>query len=321
MIRRPPRSTLFPYTTLFRSLRDVSFATPSLLPFHLRHNLLRLLFRHFLIVTELHAVDCAALAHRAKGRRVAEHLGQGTPRRHDVRVGALRHTADLAAPGREIPDDVAHVIRRRHHLDVHDRLEQHRLRLAGRFLHGHGAGDLEGHLARVDVVVRPVHELDLHVHHRVAREHAVLEGLLHALLDRPDVLPRDHAADDVVLEHEAGARLAGLHVDDHVPILTAAARLADELPLDFLHPPAHRLAVGHLGPADVGVDLELPLHALDEHFQVQLAHPADDGLRGLGVRVHAEGGVLFGELLEREAQLVLVGLGLGLDRHRDHRLG
>src|SRR2546430_12462852 len=30
MIRRPPRSTLFPYTTLFRSLRDV--ADPDVLP-------------------------------------------------------------------------------------------------------------------------------------------------------------------------------------------------------------------------------------------------------------------------------------------------
>src|SRR5256885_13226229 len=31
MIRRPPRSTLFPYTTLFRSVRDepVPFATPA----------------------------------------------------------------------------------------------------------------------------------------------------------------------------------------------------------------------------------------------------------------------------------------------------
>src|SRR5260370_26856970 len=28
MIRRPPRSTLFPYTTLFRSLRAVPFAAP-----------------------------------------------------------------------------------------------------------------------------------------------------------------------------------------------------------------------------------------------------------------------------------------------------
>src|SRR5258708_23884864 len=29
MIRRPPRSTLFPYTTLFRSLSLLSFAKPS----------------------------------------------------------------------------------------------------------------------------------------------------------------------------------------------------------------------------------------------------------------------------------------------------
>src|SRR3712207_8470971 len=27
MIRRPPRSTLFPYTTLFRSLKDIGFET------------------------------------------------------------------------------------------------------------------------------------------------------------------------------------------------------------------------------------------------------------------------------------------------------
>src|SRR3712207_7674760 len=30
MIRRPPRSTLFPYTTLFRSLRSATFPTPNL---------------------------------------------------------------------------------------------------------------------------------------------------------------------------------------------------------------------------------------------------------------------------------------------------
>ena len=29
MIRRPPRSTLFPYTALFRSLNDVSFVEPN----------------------------------------------------------------------------------------------------------------------------------------------------------------------------------------------------------------------------------------------------------------------------------------------------
>src|SRR3712207_7750119 len=34
MIRRPPRSTLFPYTTLFRSLDDLDVLVPARLPQH-----------------------------------------------------------------------------------------------------------------------------------------------------------------------------------------------------------------------------------------------------------------------------------------------
>src|SRR5256885_11839746 len=32
MIRRPPRSTLFPYTTLFRSFAEVTISSPALIP-------------------------------------------------------------------------------------------------------------------------------------------------------------------------------------------------------------------------------------------------------------------------------------------------
>src|SRR3712207_8546094 len=35
MIRRPPRSTLFPYTTLFRSTKRSNFSNRKLLPYHL----------------------------------------------------------------------------------------------------------------------------------------------------------------------------------------------------------------------------------------------------------------------------------------------
>ena len=49
--------------------------------------------------------------------------------------------------------------------------------------------------------------------------------------------------------------------------------------------------------------------------------PRDDRLAGLVVGADLEGRVLLGERAERLAQLVLVGLGLRLDRHRDHRLG
>jgi hypothetical protein len=82
-----------------------------------------------------------------------------------------------------------------------------------------------------------------------------------------------------------------------------------------------RLAVGHLRLADVGLDLELALHAVDEDVEVQLAHALDDRLAGLGVELGAEGRVLFGELLDRGAQLLLVGLGLRLDGDLDDGLG
>jgi hypothetical protein len=51
---------------------------------------------------------------------------------------------------------------------------------------------------------------------------------------------------------------------------------------------------------------------------VKLSHAGDDGLAGLRVRAHAERGILLGKLRERSAQLVLLGLGLGLDRDVDH---
>src|SRR5258708_5930126 len=75
-----------------------------------------------------------------------------------------------------------------------------------------------------------------------------------------------------------------------------------------------------LATADVGVDLVLPEHPIDEHFEVQLAHAGDLGLSGLLVGAHLEGGVLFGEPRERGRHLLLVRFGLRLDRDLDHRL-
>ena len=82
-----------------------------------------------------------------------------------------------------------------------------------------------------------------------------------------------------------------------------------------------RLAVGDLRLADGGVDVELALHAVDEDLEVELAHAGDDGLAGLLVGADAERRVLVGQRLERLAELVLVVLGLRLDRDVDDRLG
>src|SRR5256885_10165447 len=61
MIRRPPRSTLFPYTTLFRSRqaetvldeRQLARAVAAPHPAHLRHGLVRLVDDHQKIFREI----------------------------------------------------------------------------------------------------------------------------------------------------------------------------------------------------------------------------------------------------------------------------
>ena len=101
-------------------------------------------------------------------------------------------------------------------------------------------------------------------------------------------------------------------------VLAAAAGLAHELAF-LLDLGADRLAVGDLRLADVRLDLELALHAVDDDLEVQLAHAGDDRLAGLLVGADAERRVFLREALQREAHLFLVGLGLRLDGDRDHR--
>src|SRR5207253_5772183 len=217
-----------------------------------------------------------------------------------------------AAAAVQIPHHVAEIVVGRHDLDGHHRLEQLRLRALHRLLEGHGAGDLERHLARVDVVVRAVDELDADVDDRIAGEHARLHRLLDPEVDGGDVLLRDLAADDLVDELVPLA-LARLGVDHRVAVLAAAARLADEPALDAFDLLADRLAVGDLRTADVRIDVELALEAVDDDLEVQLAHAGDDGLAGLLVRTDAEGWILLGEPLQTLAELVLVALRLRLD--------
>ena len=116
------------------------------------------------------------------------------------------------------------------------------------------------------------------------------------VVDGPHVLARDRAADDLVDELVAGALLGRLERQDDVAVLALAAGLADEAAV-ALGRAADRLAVGDLGLADVGRDLELADHPVDEDVEVQLAHAGDAGLAGLLVGVDAERRVLLGQPL------------------------
>ncbi len=81
---------------------------------------------------------------------------------------------------------------------------------------------------------------------------------------------------DVVLELVALARLR-FDAQLGAGILAAAAGLL-AVRVIVLGLSADGLAISYLRLADIGADTELALHAVDDDFQVQLAHTGDDGL-------------------------------------------
>jgi len=270
--------------------------------------------------TSLYACSCMGLcAAGPELGRVAEQFGERHQHQDRLHAAAIVDALDAAAARGDVAHHVAHELLRRRDLELHHRLQERRVRLACGLLEPHRPRDLERHLGRVDLVVRPVDERRPHVHHRVTGQHTVVERLLDPLVDRRDVLARDRATRDLVDELVPTAGARGLQIQDHVGELAATAGLADEPRDDLVDLLADRLAVGHLGLADVRVHAELALQTVHQDVQMELTHPRDHRLTGLVVVLHDERRVLVGELGQSVAELVLVGLRLRLHGHRDDR--
>ena len=268
----------------------------------------------------LHGVLAAALGAGAQVGGVAEHLREGDVGVDLLGPGAGLQFGDGSPAGVEIADHVAHILVGDDDADLHDGFQQGGIGLTAGVLEGHGSGDLEGHLGGVHLVVGPVEERDLHVHHGEAGHDARVHGAPDARVHGGDELLGDRAAHDLVDELVALAGLVGLHQDLDVAVLALAAGLTGVLGLLF-HGLLDGLLIGDLGGAHVGLDLELPQEAVHDDLEMELAHTGDDGLAGLLVGPGLEGGILLGQLHQGDGHLLLTGLGLGLDGDADDGLG
>ena len=90
---------------------------------------------------------------------------------------------------------------------------------------------------------------------------------------------------------------------------------------DRLGRPGDRFAVADARLVDLHVQLEIAQQPVLNHFQVQLAHAADERLAGFRVFFGAERGILLAQHGQRFAELLAVVGALRLDGHRDDRLG
>ena len=103
-----------------------------------------------------------------------------------------------------------------------------------------------------------------------------------------------------------------------MPVLSASAGLTDVFAFGF-GLLADGLAICHLRLADVGFNFILAHHAVNDDFEMQLAHAADDGLPAVGIGVNFKCGIFLGQLGKRHAHLFLIGFCLRLDRDRNYR--
>src|SRR5690606_7147253 len=142
--------------------------------------------------------------------------------------------------------------------------------------------DLEGQGRRVNIMVGAVHQANLEVDDREADERTAFGHRTDALVHRRNVFARDIAALDLVDELVAFAtvRRTGDDLDATELAGTTRLLLVGVVDLDFA---AQGLAVGHLGRAHIGLDLELALHAVDQNLEMEFTHSLDHGLAALVV--------------------------------------
>ena len=227
---------------------------------------------------------------------------------------------NASTAGVQVADDDAHELFRHYHFDGHDRLQQHRRSFARRFLKAHGSRDLERHFVGIYFVIAAVIERYFDIHQFITGQNAAFHRLLHALLNGLEEFARNRAALDLIDELKALAHFVGPDAQLDVTIVPGAAGLADVLTfrLRFL---ANGFAVCHLRFAHIGFHFVFAHHAVNDDFQMQLAHAADDGLPGIRISRNLEGGIFLRQTGQRDSHLFLVTLRLWLDGDGNHRRG
>ena len=279
--------------------------------------------RNLLVAAELELELAGAAGKRAQAGGVIGDLCVRDGRLDRGRAGrdavAGAHALDAAAASRHIAHHGAGVAVGHGDGKVCHRLEKHGLCLVDCLLEADARRGLEGHLVGVDGVIRALVDGDLDVDHRVAGEHAVLHGLLDALVDGGDEAARNVAADDLIdeLVTRAGVRL---DAEPTIAVLAGAAGLLLVAALgggDSADGLAVRDAQGNGVRRHAGARLE----AVEQDADLRLADGGDDGLAGVLVTIDLEGRVCVSGLLEEGVELALGSALIGLDGNAVERVG
>ncbi len=203
---------------------------------------------------------------------------------------------------------------------LHNRFKQRGLGLLHRFLKSKRAGDLEGHVRRIHVVIFPVVQNGPEVRHRESRKIPARSRVTDTPFHRRNPVLRDGASEDIVHELDAFAALDRLHFDAAHTELSVPAGLF--LMLAFgVGFPADGFAVRHFGRLQREIDVVALVELGHDDFDVLLAGTGEEKFLGLRIARKAQRGVLFQDFVDGDADFVFIGAAFRFNRKSNGGFG
>ena len=184
--------------------------------------------------------------------------------------------------------------------NFHDRLEDHRLCFFKRLAECTESSGLERLVGGVYRVVCSVVDHSPNSNDWEAHLGALLQRKLEALITGWDVFGGNRSTFNLInklvvdLFFFITCSYKRLDISSNLCILTGTTGLLLVSVVE-VRSLGNRFAVGNLRLSHFDESFVLTLHPFDIHLKVQLAHPLDDRLVGLGIDVGAERWVFFGE--------------------------
>ena len=145
----------------------------------------------------------------------------------------------------------------------------------------------------------------MEVNDRRAGQDAGCGSFTNTSFDRLDVFFRNCSANDFIFNSYAVAAIFWLNSQHDMAVLAASSALTDKFAVRFGRS-QDTFAVSYLRFAGVGFDFMLSEQTVKNNFQMEFAHPGDNGLSGFFIAAHIECRVFFSKAAETFIQFVAV---------------
>src|SRR5436190_16545936 len=169
-------------------------------------------------------------------------------------------------------------------------------------------------------MVRTVIEFNRHRVDWVTSQWSIDHRLSKAFLNSRNEFAGDRSAYNIVYKLKTFfAILTWSDLKHNIGKLTATTRLL-LVYFFMINSRGELFFVSHLRRTLIDLHFEFALHALDNNFEVKLAHPTKDYLTGFMVSIDAQCWIFFNQLSDGHAQFIRIRLLLRLDRITDNWL-